>query len=59
MEIIESFRKQYGAEITVMDMAPVDASSTEIRNLVKAGMPVTGLVPPGVEEYIIDHKLYK
>lgn len=59
MEIIESFRKQYGAKITVMDMAPVDASSTEIRNLVKAGMPVTGLVPPGVEEYIIDHKLYK
>jgi len=59
MKIIESFREKYDAKITVMEMAPVDASSTEIRDLVKAGMPVTGLVPPGVEEYIIDHKLYK
>ena len=47
------------AKITGMEMAPVDASSTKVRNLVKAGMPITGLVPPGVEEYIIEHKLYK
>ena len=59
MKIIESFREKYGAKITVMEMAPVDASSTKVRNLVKAGMPITGLVPPGVEEYIIEHKLYK
>lgn len=59
MRIIESFREKYGADITVMEMAPVDASSTEIRNRVKEGKPVTGLVPPGVEEYIIEHQLYK
>ena len=59
MKIIESFREKYGADITVLDMPPVDASSTEIRNLVKEGKSITGLVPPGVEEYIIEHKLYR
>ena len=59
LKIIESFRKKYDASITVMNMVPVDASSTMIRNLVKEGIPVTELVPPGVEEYIIEHRLYK
>ncbi len=56
---IESFREKYGADITVLNMIPVDASSTEIRNLIKEGKPLTGLVPPEVEEYIIEHKLYR
>lgn len=56
---IESFRVKYGADITVLNMIPVDASSTEIRNLIKDGKPLTGLVPPEVEEYIIEHKLYR
>ena len=59
MRIIESFREKYGADITVMEMPPVDASSTNIRNLIKEGKPITGLVPPGVEEYIIEHQLYR
>ncbi len=59
IKIIESFREKYGAVITVLDMLPVDASSTEIRNLIKEGRHLTGLVPPGVEEYIIEHKLYR
>ena len=59
LRIIDSFRRKYGANITVLDMPPVDASSTEIRNLVKEGKPLAGLVPPGVEDYIIEHQLYK
>ncbi|MBQ6440763.1 MAG: nicotinate-nucleotide adenylyltransferase [Mogibacterium sp.] len=59
LQILDSFRKKYGASITVMNMPPVDASSTKIRNLIKEGKSVAGLVPPGVEEYIIEHKLYK
>ena len=59
MQIVEKFRSEYNADITIMDMPPVDASSTIIRKLVKEGKPVTGLVPPGVEEYIIEHKLYR
>ena len=56
---IEACREKYGADIIVLNMIPVDASSTEIRNLIKEGKPLTGLVPPEVEEYIIEHKLYR
>ena len=56
---IEYFRKEYGADITMLKMPPVDASSTEVRERVKAGQPLNGLVPPQVEEYIKDHGLYR
>ena len=59
IKTIEMYREKYGADITILNMAPVDASSTEVRNLIKEGKPITGLVPPGVEEYIIEHRLYK
>lgn len=35
-----------------------DVSSTEIRARAAAGQPLTGLVPPGVEEHIRRHRLY-
>lgn len=56
---IEELRREYGADITVLDMEPVDASSSHIRELLKAGKPVKGLVPAAVEEYILEHKLYR
>ena len=59
MQKIEQLRRDYGAEITVLDMEPVDASSTEIRENVKEGRSISGLVLPEVEEYIIEHKLYR
>ena len=59
MRIIESFRKKYGANISVLEMEPVDAASSEIREMVKKGEPITGLVTEGVESYIIEHDLYK
>ncbi len=36
----------------------VDISSTEIRNRIRTEMPITGLVPEGVENYIKTHNLY-
>ncbi len=36
-----------------------DISSTEVRRRIKAGLPVTGLVPPGVEQYMAKYKLYR
>jgi nicotinate-nucleotide adenylyltransferase len=59
LETLERFRREYGAEITVMDMEPIDASSTRVRELAKEGRPLEGLVLPEVEEYIIEHKLYR
>lgn len=35
-----------------------DISSTDIRKRLRTGQPITGLVPPGVENYIIKHRLY-
>ena len=59
MRIIERFRKQFGADIRVLDKEPVDASSTEIRERVKSGKSIDGLVTPGVKEYIYAHGLYR
>ena len=56
---IEGFRAKYGADITVMLMEPVDASSTEVRKRASEGLSLEGLVLPEVEDYIISHDLYK
>lgn len=37
---------------------PLDDSATRIRELLKAGQSISGLVPENVEEYIKEHKLY-
>ncbi len=37
----------------------VDISSTEIRKRLAAGLNVTGMLHPSVEEYILKHKLYR
>jgi len=39
-------------------MEPVPISSTEIRNRVRRGEDITGLVPTGVEDYIRKQNLY-
>jgi len=37
----------------------LDVSSTDIRRRLKQGQPVAGLVPPSVDEYLHQHRLYK
>ncbi|MBQ6456308.1 MAG: nicotinate (nicotinamide) nucleotide adenylyltransferase [Mogibacterium sp.] len=56
---IQYLRDTYNADITVMEMEPVDASSSEIRRRVSAGKSLGGMVPPEVERYIIEHNLYQ
>ena len=59
IKILNSYKKEYGTDITLMEMPPVDASSTEVRAAIKEGRSIAGMVLPGVEEYIIEHKLYR
>lgn len=48
-----------GGQVQILDMKPVDLSSTDIRNKVGAGEPIAGLVPKQVEEYILCRGLYR
>ena len=45
--------------ITVVALRDFDISSTLIRERVRAGEPLTGLVPPAVAAYIERHHLYQ
>jgi nicotinate-nucleotide adenylyltransferase len=44
--------------VFLVDAATPDVSSSDIRRRLGAGMPITGLVPPPVEEHIRRHRLY-
>jgi nicotinate-nucleotide adenylyltransferase len=45
-------------QIFILDFAPLDISSTKIRNNVKQGLPIDNMVNHSVERYINDNKLY-
>jgi nicotinate-nucleotide adenylyltransferase len=44
---------------TVLQMTPWPCSSTDVRSAVKAGAPITGMVPEAVAAYIEEHRLYR
>jgi nicotinate-nucleotide adenylyltransferase len=45
--------------IFLIDAATADVSSTAIRQRRQQGQPIAGLVPPGVEQHIEQHGLYR
>jgi nicotinate-nucleotide adenylyltransferase len=45
--------------IQVFELEPHPVSSTEIRERLRRGEPLTGLVSPAVERYIAEHRLYR
>jgi nicotinate-nucleotide adenylyltransferase len=44
--------------IFLVDAPTPDVSSTEIRRLIGRGEPVMGMIPPNVEQHILQHGLY-
>lgn len=48
-----------GRSVHFFQLADVEASGTEIRRKVRFQQGIHGLVPPGVEEYIREQKLYE
>lgn len=55
----EIYRKKYGARIFILHNHMLDISSTQVRAAAVEGKDLTGLVPPEVERYIYEHRLYK
>lgn len=50
--------EKYDADIQLAAVGHMDISSSDIRQLVKAGSSIQGLVPESVEQYIRQHHLY-
>ncbi len=57
-EAVEKLRAEYGARIGLLSMSLPDISSTLIRDRVKKGRSISGLVAPAVERYIFEKGLY-
>jgi nicotinate-nucleotide adenylyltransferase len=46
------------AKVIQLDMPVIGISSSEIRQRIAQGLPIRYLVPPEVEKYITEHKIY-
>lgn len=55
---IKALKERYGLTVVLLDMSPVDISSTEVRQAVARGMPIEAMVPGGVMKFIVDQALY-
>ena len=55
---IEMLRKNYGARILVIPLAPLETSSSEVRERIANGEDVSHLLPSAVYEYIKEKGLY-
>ena len=58
-EKIGRYTSVFGTAVRVVKYDMIDISSTEIKERLRAGESIDGLVPSGIEEYINEHGLYR
>lgn len=56
---IDKQRRKYGTEIININNTQIDVSSTEIRDMLRAGKSAAGLISGEVERYIRENGLYE
>lgn len=54
----QRLRAQYGADVRMVNLSVPPISSTQIRHQVARALPIRGLMPFGVEQYIYEKGLY-
>jgi nicotinate-nucleotide adenylyltransferase len=59
LESLDKLVPGIARKVILLNMPPIDISSTEIRMRIAHGVPITGMVPLEVEKYIPVHKLYQ
>lgn len=52
-------REKYSASIEILEFAGIDLSSTMIREKLRCGDSIKGLLPETVEHYILKHECYR
>ena len=55
----EILKEKYNAQIEILEIEPLSISSTQIRDKIKTGESLSGLIPDKVYEYIKKRGLYK
>ncbi len=56
---VNVIRLRSGRSALLLRMTPLGISSTSVRRSIEQGKSIKYLLPPGVQSYIITHKLYK
>ena len=55
----DALEKELSLSCELLSMPAIDISSTEIRNRLKEGLSIQGMLPKAVEEYIVKEGLYR
>lgn len=58
-EKADFYRKKYNAEITLVDVEPMDISSSEIRDMIRKGKSAASFISEKVLDYIKINGIYK
>lgn len=52
-------KQQPAGSLVSFTIAPCTVSATQVRQTVAQGLPISGLVPEAIENYIVQHHLYQ